>query len=86
MGPSTVGFRRNDGIWNRAVEYDFPRWDFLLACPAPRHPSTRVVAFGRPPLWIPLWTDAWKLGRQAKVVPAWKAILHRGISNPTVSA
>jgi len=28
------------------VEYDFPRWDFLLAYPASKHPSIREAAEG----------------------------------------
>ncbi len=28
---------------------------------APTHPSIKEAAFGRPPLWIPLWMGAWGL-------------------------
>ena len=82
------------------MAYDFPRWDFLLAYPASRHPSIREAAFGRlhkggaafgrPPFVDTLLMDVWKLGRQGgnptveNHMPPWHFKSHRGISFPTM--
>ena len=85
-------FIENGGIWNPTVEYDFPRWDFLLACPASRHPSIRESTKGggqRPPPFVEAaeghpygWMSGSWVGKQE--IPPWKIILHSRISHPTV--
>ena len=59
------------------------------AFPAPTHPSIKEAAFGRlhkggaafgrPPLWIPLWMGVWGLGKQQAQQNLHKyKISHRG--------
>ena len=71
----------HSGIWSSMV------WN-LSCLPSFQTSMQKEAAFGRlhkgcPPLWISLWMDAWKLGRQGES-PTLEIISHCGLSNPTM--